>query len=399
VRRRDLSYCLALGVLAGCHWLVGLSGDPPRESPVASDAGADTAPAPTPTACDDSTLSPPANAPAGGTLTPIDFVLGYVTVQEKPPPDAGVELCPVNGLDLDHRHTCYDDEGKRNDGRCPDGGLDCSWGASCRSETPSCDGPGGSDNSLAALTQSLSLVVQQPGALLDANVTLRTGAGNMILRLGGYNEQPDDAEVELSVLLSSGLTTTMGQFDDAGGMHTPPTVQWDGRSLREWTVEPNSYRKDFPDAPRWTTHGYVHNHVLVTEANPGEGLPLPIQLGELQTPLKEAKLIAELRQVDGHWEMVRGRIAGRLTASDMLYLAANVQYVTGDGSTRVCDIFGFVASLKTLICPHADLPNEPGGACASMSFGAGFVAVPGVLGTRRPVPQILHGCDPVGDCQ
>lgn len=431
IRWRQVGLALLAGsTLVACHLIAGLDAPSAAEAPLEAGADADAGAPVLPSACDDSTPPRPARVSAAGNELPFfDLVLGYINSVARA--DAGRELCPVAGFNLDTVTTCQGPDGGRKVDKCPVGGASCPWAPSCANansadDETACDLPGGTDNALGKLLspQTIALI---PGANpddADPYRLLRSGAANLLIRILGYNGDPDDDDVSAAFLGSTGLASTSQATVESGAASSPSLERWDGRSLREWYVDPNDLAESLEVFP--VVHGYVSNHVLVLQ---GATFPLPIFLG-YRIALKEARLTGELRKLpNGAWEIVRGRIGGRISPTDLIKTLSSIPFGAKEGKGRVCNDQDLMLQLKSFVCQYADLPataetvldaatsdgadadadadvdasadadadaSADAGvqSCKMISVGAAFVAVPATRGTPWAQPSEAGPCPP-----
>lgn len=281
------------------------------------------------------------------------------------------------GLDLDHRCTCA--------------GPVVLEGESCVPPPDAgkrlCDGDAGRDN----VAGTLLAVAASLGSGIGSDVILnqlRSGSFTAMITLQGWNHQPDDPHVIVSVLLSSG---TEGSQTD-GGRATP---KFDGTDV--WTVSPDSLLggneligKDcralaLPCVPaKPDVEAYVKDNVVVAHID--LGLPVIIEGGTFQIDFIGATLLGTLLPENGSYRLA-GEITGRWPVGKMLSAFAGVKNPrTG---TALCatdaglEVYGLV---KNTICTSADLTSDPtldntGARCDALSNAIAFSAPRATVGT------------------
>jgi hypothetical protein len=386
----------ALGTFAlACQSIVSLSSRPASDAAIA-------APEVIGTVCGDPGAI---HAPQTGSpeqAKPFTIVLGYGSFTPTPDPDAGVELCPSAGYDLDDKSTCFDDAGNQHEPRdCTEAdAVACSFGPSCNNPNwdsvakwgRTCDLPTGEDNAVGLAFRSLGpLVPAIQLADVDLPKYLRSGQGNLMVTVSGYNEQADDPNVTLAILRSSGIVATGGRMPETepdGAIPMAEPVAWDGNSVREWYVDPESYLVG--GIPREIVTGFVKDYVLVVRAG-HMSLPSSFQLeGETVT------LTGELRKRTDGWALVRGRIGGRISTHAALQQMGILPIKHANDVLKPLCEDDFFSVLRSLLCKTADLGD---GECNYLSIGLGFVAVPGVVGPTRARSQVPEPCPTqVDDC-
>jgi hypothetical protein len=319
-------------------------------------------------------------SPNESALPDLVFAVNTLRFEPELPADAGSELCRVGGFNLDEKETCYENGAQHDPNDCPGGSLDCAWSPACKNGSnrhDPCDEPGGIDNAigkgLSTLTNRLPFV---PKYLFDPMYSLRTGQAGVILRLAGYNGALDDQYVSFIVLRSSGLENRAHSLLDAGADAADQTgAIWDGLSLRRWDIHPQSIARDDPPSTGWVTNGILRVKV--------DRLMIP--LGGRGFEVKDVTMTGELRQIDGAWQIIRGRVGGHISVADMLQAVALFPTRSGDKTIPLCAVArGQMEQLKAALCEFADLPADgTQGACEAVSVGARFTAVPALLGMVR----------------
>jgi hypothetical protein len=278
----------------------------------------------------------------------------------------------VRGLDLDH--ACSRENGT------PTTCVTAVVGS------PHKDDSNGVDNALGWLlidNQTQLTTFLSPNS--DPRVTL-------LLRLRGYNGQPDDDNVEVDAFVSGGVEP----LDDAG---TPTEPQWKG--MDQWTVSCET----IPNCEAGTlslltqasdTSAYVTGGVLVSRNIGFLPLAASLQLqggGFVSVPLKlyDPLIVAPLVPEEGGVGIHGGLFGARWPTAEMIAAIASL-------------CIGPTTS-KRFVCPGADLAqmaklDGTGHACDAFSIGMTFDAHRATL-TNRVVPIVYNGpCDAsaTGDC-
>lgn len=350
-----------------------------------------------PDPCDRSTLGP--RTLEGGTGPVIDLALGYIELDPSARTlenDAGVELCPAVGFDLDEKATCYDDAGARVSGHCASADLRaCPSGPSCANPAAAlvCDTPGGIDNALGQVANAAFLggFVGLSAGEVTPNAALSAGTNNVLVRIAGYSGEADDDQVGVQFFGSTGLASSTFALPDAGLDASAPV--WDQRSRREWYVDPSTVHADSL-IPNAVGQGYVTGHVLVASVD-----QFPLPLGSNATVLVEGvQFSAELRSTGSGWSLVRGRIGGYVKIARVLRTLFSLTFATGNQVHPVCGS-DFEAFARSKACSLADLARaNDAGVCDALSFGATFVAVPAIIGDKLARSTITVPCDASVEC-
>ncbi|MFO0669498.1 MAG: hypothetical protein U0235_07720 [Polyangiaceae bacterium] len=396
--RRVLPLAAALGGWAiACQVFVTLE---VTTEPTLVDAGADvvrpTNEVPRPmTACDETTFAPP--SVAGGIGPTYDVALAYLEVDPSGKSlagDAGVDLCPNVGFDLDQKRTCIDDTGQSTgSAQCPGDASGCAWGASCKNPNlkTNCDSPGGVDNSFGLVANATFL-----GAIPGVNpndvlptAALANGSRNVLMRIVGYDGEADDDDVKIQIFGSTGLATTTRALPDTGVDGGPI---WDRRSRREWYIDPVTVH-DGSRVPNVIADAYVHNYVLV-----GRAASFPMPLGATGVlSLEDVRIAGELRRSDDSWSIVKGRIGGHIRLRPLLATIYSLSIASAGQLRQICHS-DFVDAIHQHACELADLSSDGGEGCDAISFGAAFAAVPAILGDKRAVSFANNPCDASVEC-
>lgn len=371
LRRRHLRLlAIVLAAAAvGCSALLGIHDiEPPADGgPPADGAAPDALPteaggdgafdggAPEGAACPGASLParPSADDPSDGGDVPA-FVLAFETLDLDPSHDIG--------LDLDHTDTCPGPESCQ----VPPYSL----------RDATCDNPDGADPVLNRLTQLIGSVYCQ-----NSTTTVLAYA-NWVLRISGYNGQPNDTQVTVELYVSTG-TPPVG---DAGVNATPA---FDGGDT--WQIWDQSLVPEAGALSRYIDPtGYVSGGVLVTQpaelgaggvpllarsppasqacdaGAPGNGAPLVVYM-------QGFVLAGRLAPGAGGFSLQCGRWGGRVPMNGPFGLLRSIGQV------------GFCTG-STLLCALTDIASSPGNdgtnaPCDAVSFGAAFTATPANLGS------------------
>lgn len=374
---------VAITTAIACQLAVPLKVEPEAPRADAADAGSPIA---TLVACTDpKQMLPPATG-QGGDIT-ATFAFGTLSMGN----DGGVDLCATPGVDLDGLSTCIGDAGEQVLPTCPPDNPRCHWGPSCGtgSRNTTCDEVGGIDNALGAVLRSalFDSIPNFDRRQVDPNVVLRTGVANVLIRLSGYNGQPNDPEVTVAFFVSSGLDETTTPMLQEGVEAGPDYLRerWDGKSRRTWFVDPSSLSTIGTYASRFVTDGFVRDGVLVVAAS-----TLVVPFG-LSLTIRDARLVGDLRKAGDDWVIVRGMISGRFTVADVMRGLDPFQFYAGSSTQTLCSSELLRSQVVGLFCKAADLSSD-GGACDSLSAGITFHAVPATIGlVREPQLSGLRG--------
>ncbi len=257
--------------------------------------------------------------------------------------DAGV----VPGFDLDGLCTCPDP-------------------APCRSDGPRCDHDGGVDNGGNDLAQKFANF----GSVLDqarTNDNIAKGERTFLLVVRGYNGTPNDTNVQLAVLLSTGTPLA------DGGSRLRPSL----RGEDVWTVERSTVLgAGEPLLPRYVdANAYVADGVLVARVS----FPFTLEANDEQITVQvDEGIIAGRLTRDSIWRLDAGRLAGRWSTQSFLGSLATLRDPFTD--KNLCEGGVTYEALKAQVCASADVMRAAASdgtdqSCDALSFGAGFTAV------------------------
>jgi hypothetical protein len=289
-----------------------------------------------------------------GTDAPIVFAVERVAFENR---DKSITIA---GIDLDNACSCEGD------------GVE-----TCRSPGKKCDGPDGIDNALSSLAGTLP---QKLSLEQTINTNAATRHGGMLIKVGAYNHESNDATVTVGFFPSRGayaLKTDGGAMflDDAG---------------KRWSYDP-AFASNEGEFSKLTFFGYVRDDVLVAELKgslPLAGLTIEMQTGSLIAPIKKDPL-----RIEG------GLIVGRWPITSMASALGNfsVQNIFGDASpgTPVCEQPEFLAFAVPQLCDQADIMANPADdrsdqRCDALSFAIGFDASEAELGDPVPIEPVAQ---------
>jgi hypothetical protein len=302
---------------------------------------------------------PSASDPSDGGDVPA-LVLAFDTLDLDPSHDIG--------LDLDHTDTCPGPESCQ----VPSNSL----------RDATCDNPDGADPVLNRVTALVGSVycLNSPATVLAYE--------NWVLRISGYNGQPNDTQVTVELYVSTG-TPPIG---DAGENVAPA---FDGGDT--WQIWDQSLVPEAGALSRYIDPAaYVAGGVLVTQPNvlgvAGGGVPLlarpppaalrcdagaPGNGAPLVLYMQGFVLAGRLTPGAGGFSLQCGRWGGRVAMNGPYGLLRSLgQLGFCNGTTLLCALTDIASS------PASDGKNAP---CDALSFGAAFTASPASLGSVSSV--------------
>ena len=303
--------------------------------------------------------SPPAVKDAGGVLEIVTAVRSV---------DVGDTGTTV-GYDLDGKCTC---EGDGPSCLAPD------W-----AEQEMCDGPGGRDARSAKAFATFVQILGSGGSK-DFNATAADGQWSLLVRVRGYDGQPDDDRVEVAVFPSDGLG------DDAGA------PKWD--SSDAWPVPATAIADGGVDyeSPRFVDHnGYVTGGVLVASL-PESDLLFSGSKTVVPLHLTAGFLTGKLEHTASGWRLRDGTVAARWKMTDIFRTLAAMRIA----GTALCVGNPYYSGAKKIFCDLPDITStlaSPTAECDAVSLGFSFQGEPASLGPIEPVEPWTSPCDPGKD--
>jgi hypothetical protein len=289
------------------------------------------------------------------------------------------------GYDIDKTCTC---QGEKHS--C----LEPSWAPG-----EHCDGPEGRDNAAGAMLSELSGMLPNSFGESMWNKDIEEGAKSVIIRIQGYNGQPDDDEVVLTWYMA---VKYWDQHKDADGGNMHPV--WDGTD--EWPVRHTSLQAQ-PAPDGGVTYDVDHPKHQDTKAYVSGGrvvgmLPKGAFQADpsMQIVFTDPYLTAKVVNNGTLWELKDGVIAGVWMLTDIF---EQFGFMSVQGMP-VCTNSIFYPGVKGMVCKYADIyhargtPTTP---CDSLSIGLSFAGLQAKLGAVYVVTGESKLCtadvDPVND--
>lgn len=271
-------------------------------------------------------------------------------------------------------------------------GLDLDGLCTCEANAPPsctplvelvCDGPGGIDNAVGILFAGVYDL--SSGAITSGQISAAANKGQWtnLMRVRGYNGEPDDAKVEVMLYMTQGVSAGM------------PEPLWDGNDA--WPVDDTSLASapDLDSAMIQSDDAYVSGGVLVARiAN--ERIRIRSTFMKMDLDLVDVTVRANLEGSAAGYKLTDGVVAGRWPLTSAFPNLASIRYI---GDQKLCTGDSDYVAVKLTICGNADLRQDgASGACDMLSFGATFTADPAKLGGVVPAPgPPAEPCDPSED--
>lgn len=353
-------------------------------------AGGDSGPV-----CNHATYPQPPSGSTGGS-TGGDFFVAMRTVSFGDPSavKAGLPAYQSIGFDLDN--LCSDD--------IVTGPWSCkepSWANADHK-----DGIDGRDDAVGALVTAIQTYLPSFGSA-SYNQLIADGHTSILVRIQGYNGQPDDAQVRASLFIAAPYDS----IDPGAG-----TPKWDGTDT--WPIASDSLTDDANgniDKARYVDeNAYVSGGKLVASLTHA-GLRLSAGLlgpgansGDINMNLVGAFLSGDLVQVQTslgtQWQVDHVMLAGRWPADDIVQQMSQFPNPNDGLKSPLCMDSAPYGFFRDLVCAFTDIYSSigtPSVPCDSLSFGIYLEttpALPGDIYTILPAaPRCADAVDPKHD--
>ncbi len=297
------------------------------------------------------------------------------------------------GLDLDgvctNSSTCPSMQGVVS---CKSAGMQIPFdGELCRDNTFA---------SLQPVTARVPEIGQQFGLSEDVfNCALWRGSYNIIIRISGYNGQPDDPHVRVDYYISDGLEQSQAWQCPLDG-YSDMYPLW--RASSPWHIDssglsgPVDTPGQLPDSLISDSDAYVRSGYLVSfvpdgtvlrlagDGMPYRGFPLKSYSGIWVGNLEQGQ--------DQIWRIHDGLAVGRTRSDDLIESFRQIGFCEGMGFDS------FYQSMVQYVQENADIlasgePN-PDTPCDAMSFGIAFEASQLTPGDAGPILPLFECCAP-----
>lgn len=264
--------------------------------------------------------------------------------------DAG-KISPDFGYDLDGVCTCAPDKGS-----CTNNKADAG----------NCDGDEGRDDGVGALIATLG--IGDPGSFADDAID--GGVRGLLVRIQGYNEQPNDDSISLELYRSPG-TDGLPDF---------------GNPDQEWKVDQGDIQASGGDAyaAKTTGTGFVKDSQLVGQLDTSN---IPFN-SDVDIQLHDVSFIGNLVKdpTTGRWRIDNALGVGRWFENDAIATLAHVQDPTpGNSHQRICQNPLILGIVTNAVCGAVDLTQDPkqdnkNQRCGALSTVVSLSTVPAKLG-------------------
>lgn len=363
---------------------------------------------------EDTTERPPGRSGIGwwsGTDARGCFTAGVPSPDDRPAPkgdgDVGPILLAVSSMRLGARN----EEGEFDPNAWQDIGFDldgvCTASETCTSDDPppSCkagasqlprDGRYCRDNTFGKLAYSAELVPQVSkvyGLSDDAfNCALCVGAYTFLIRITGYNGEPDDDQVRVDLYPSPGLEKPLPWDCSQPTWTTQPCFTPD----MPWTVLKDALVEerggpDLPASKIFDDQAFVREGYLATRLPEDTLFWFPGYKGLVVAyPLRiqEGAVVAKLAKgADNVWTLSDGVIAGRARAHDVIQGFRLMGFCETTDKDNYELMSTFVNDNLDVLASGESDPEAP---CDAMSFGIGFTAGQARAGKVETVAPLVE---------
>ena len=331
-------------------------------------------------------------------IAPIYLGWTHLELGGSAPPDNGAPAAwQTFGLDLDGVCT--------NSSSCTGGAQSCRAAAS---EIPF-DGTLCRDNRFARL-QAILAPVPEIGARYGMreetfNCNLHRGTYNVIVKLSGYNGQPDDPAVRVDFYTSPGLSRLPPWNCDEADADDYPI--W--RASAAWNIDPASLVSEIseagslPESKVADPKAFVRSGYLVAELPDGAQLRLAGSSNSYRSfalTTRKSVWTGALRQLqDGTWEIEDGLVAGTTRASDVLETFHELGLCEPKSdAAQDNDQDSFYELVNDAVRDNADMLADArvdeSAACDALSFAIAFRAAQLTPGAAAASPERITCCPP-----
>jgi hypothetical protein len=346
------------------------------------------------------------------------FTAGVPQASDRPAAGSAKDIGPVTLAVSSMRLGSMNEEGVVDPSAWKHIGFDldgvCTGSETCTSDDPppSCkqsasaipiDGNNCRDNTFGRLEYSAALVPQLArtyGLSDDAfNCALCAGHYTYLLRVTGYNGDPDDDHVRADLYPSPGLerplpwdcTQTEWKHQPCFSPDMPWTVEDD--TLNESRGGPDLPQSKLFDAEAYVREGYLvihlpENTLFWFPGYKGVVVAYPVRL---QKGVVVGKLV---KAADGVWRIEDGVIAGRSKRDDILDGFRLIGFCESNDRENYELMSTFVNDNLDVLADGRNDPNTP---CDAISLGVAFKAQQARAGKPEPVAPLVECVRPKGD--
>jgi hypothetical protein len=329
------------------------------------------------------------------------------SVTDRPGPQGDGDVGPIylalqsmriGSLNLDNQldSNAWQDLGYDLDGVCT--GSDTCEGAdtppSCKPTVPqiATDGHFCRDNTFGRLEYAAALIPELSNTygLNDDqfNCALCVGDYNFVIRITGYNGEPNDDRIRIDLYPSPGLEKPLPWDCSKPDWRTHPCFTTD----LQWTIQKDALVEphdgpDLSDSKIADPAAFVKDGYIVAQLPPDTLFWFPgYKALVVAFPLRvqRATVSAKLgRGPDGVWRLTDGIIGGRTKGADIVEGFRLMGFCETDQNYSVMTDF-----VNKNLDVSADGANDPETTCDAMSVGLSFTALQAVAGKTATVEPL-----------
>jgi hypothetical protein len=294
-------------------------------------------------------------------------------------------------------------------------GLDLDLTCSCQGEGPTCtplndagprcDGPDGRDNAALRIFNVLSSAFGSDAFGSDFySQQSETGGWSLLMRIRGYNGQPDDDRVRFDWYITTSFALgNPGQQPAWGGNDEWPVSSTSLYPIADAGMEAGTPLDggtyDLEGVKYTDSNAYVSGGVLVA-ALPEAELVLAGSINTISVKVSGGFVVAPIEPVPGvgdGFALRDGTLVGRWRVEEVF---RSISSFRDNDGMPYCTTGLFYSAGKKQFCASADIldsPGSPTSPCDALSLGIKFQTHPAKLGTILDPAPPTPGCDPASD--
>jgi hypothetical protein len=262
------------------------------------------------------------------------------------------------------------------------------------------DGPGGRDNAVGALVDKVHSTLGDAFGSQTYNDTIAQGNASILVRVRGWNGEPDDADVEVSLYVADVLGTSPAwDGDDAWPVRSDSLVpSGDPTQASSYDIE----RPKYADP-----HGYVsggklvaslaHASILLTNALfPGKSTPISLNLDG-------AFLVGTIEGPNGGRYLSDVTLAGVWPTNDLVHQLGHFPDPINRNTSLCMTSAVSYPTFRDQVCSFTDIYDGPQATkvtpCNGLSFAIQLQTAPAKIGPISVVVPEPNPCPACADPQ
>ena len=261
------------------------------------------------------------------------------------------------------------------------------------------DGHGCRDNTFGRFEVDVSKLTEVSKYRLNDdqfNCALCVGYFSFVIKITGYNGQPNDPKIRLDLYPSPGLQKP-AKLDCMGQSWKLGDLCWVDSPDNRWKIDPDAFAgpvsgTELPDAKISDGNAYVRDGYVIAQLPDPSLLWFPTQPG---VPVNSFPIIvhkgvvaAKISKPGGRWELKEGTIEGATREMEMVNAFRQIGFCEADS------LYGLMTSqVHAALDILASGPNQTSVKCDSMSVGVGFNARQATPGPPEKVVPLVECMD------